>query len=176
MKDRFQESGPLSQRIAPLDLLAWLKSGVKKKKLRVSLGALVSYSSGPLPTPYTKPGSRRLMKLKSLSCSLQAMTLHGGVFRTTLTPFPHIGGDPSGFEWTRSVDFPYRRGPKWTRVDSKWTRSRMSFHISVPPKWSRSPFSIYNNKRQVSGESTWSPLRVQQRCNGSPCLQRGMLL
>ena len=118
MKNRFQESGPLSQRIAPLDLLAWLQSG-DRKKLRVSLGALVSYSSGPLPTPYTKPGSLRLMKLKSLSCSLQAMTLHGGVFRTTLTPFPlkegtqvdssgleasisPIGGDPSGPEWTRS--------------------------------------------------------------------------
>ena len=27
------------------------------------------------------------------------------------------GGDPSGFEWTRSVDFPNRRGPKWTQVD-----------------------------------------------------------
>ena len=28
-----------------------------------------------------------------------------------------IGGDPSGLEWTESVDFPYSWGPRWTQVD-----------------------------------------------------------
>ena len=39
MKNRFQESGPLSQRIAPLDLLAWLQSGDRKNFTSVSWGS-----------------------------------------------------------------------------------------------------------------------------------------
>ena len=46
MKDRFQESGPLSQRIAPLGLLAWLQSGDRKNFTSVSWGSgfLVKWS------------------------------------------------------------------------------------------------------------------------------------
>ena len=39
MKDKFKESGPLSQRIAPLDSLAWLQSGDTKNLTSVSWGS-----------------------------------------------------------------------------------------------------------------------------------------
>ena len=39
MKDIVYVSGPLSQRIAPLDLLAWLQSGDRKKVASVSWGS-----------------------------------------------------------------------------------------------------------------------------------------
>ena len=175
MKDRFQESGPLSQRIAPLDLLAWLQSGDRKKIASVSWGSsfLLKWSFA-----YTlhQAWQSTTDEAKVLVLFVAGNDIAWWCIPDDLNSISPKGGDPSGFEWTRSVDFPHRSGPKWTRVDSKWTRSRMSFPISAPPKWTRSPFSIHNNKRQVSGESTWSPLRVQQRCNGSPCLQRGMLL
>ena len=45
MKDRFQESGPLGQRIAPLDLLAWLRKG-KLLQCFLSVGPK-EWSSGP---------------------------------------------------------------------------------------------------------------------------------
>ena len=40
-------------------------------------------------------------------------------------------------------------------VDSMWTRFPILLSILVPQMWTHTPFSIYNNKGNVGGESTW---------------------
>ena len=116
MKDRFQESGPLSQRIAPLDLLAWLQSGDRKKIASVSWGSsfLLKWSFA-----YTlhQAWQSTTDEAKVLVLFVAGNDIAWWCIPDDLNSISPKGGDPSGFEWTRSVDFPYRRGPKWTQVD-----------------------------------------------------------
>ena len=116
MKDRFQESGPLSQRIAPLGLLAWLQSGDRKNFTSVSWGSgfLVKWSFA-----YTlhQAWQSTIDEAKVLVLFVAGNDIAWWCIPDDLNSISPIGGDPNGFEWTRSVDFPYRRGPKWTQVD-----------------------------------------------------------
>ena len=57
-------------------------------------------------------------------------------------------------------------------VDSMWTRSGLLFSILVRQMWTHTPFSIYNNKRDVGGESTRLHLNIvlgPRGCKRGPC-------
>ena len=98
-------------------------------------------------------------------------------------PSPHANNYTSEANvdsmWTRPEPSPHANhhrieahvDPMWTRCGPVVDRVHMRITILVTQMWTRPPFGLYNIIRDVSGESTWTPM---QHCTGPPWFQMGL--
>ena len=94
MKDRFQESGPLSQRIAPLDLLAWLRKG---KLLQYTLEPNAATS-----------GNHNYLR----HCTCPSLNRKGKLLQCALEPNGPLGGNQKESKENMKIASPLDPGKK----------------------------------------------------------------